>query len=135
MTGEIHVRHPDFYIIAAANTWGTGATAAYCGRNKLDDATLDRFVGAKIRVDYDAKIERAIARSYLDSADAKLLLDWVGKVRRAIEKNRLQRVASTRMIEAGCKMLSGDDPDAWTDVQSDLLSGWTEAEVAKVDAA
>jgi len=37
-------RHKDCLIIAAANTWGLGATHDYVGRNKLDAAFLDRFV-------------------------------------------------------------------------------------------
>jgi len=37
-------RHPNFYALAAANTWGFGGDANYVGRNKLDDATLDRFI-------------------------------------------------------------------------------------------
>ena len=37
-------RHPDCHIIAAANTAGGGATFDYVARNKLDAATLDRFI-------------------------------------------------------------------------------------------
>ena len=36
-------RHPDFVLIAAGNTYGTGATRQFVGRNALDAATLDRF--------------------------------------------------------------------------------------------
>jgi hypothetical protein len=36
-------RHPDCYIIAAGNTWGTGATAEFVGRNRLDGAFMSRF--------------------------------------------------------------------------------------------
>jgi len=37
-------KHKDCIIIAAANTWGSGATSDYVGRMKLDAASLDRFV-------------------------------------------------------------------------------------------
>ena len=37
-------RHPDFVCVAAANTFGLGATNDYVGRLKLDAAFLDRFV-------------------------------------------------------------------------------------------
>ena len=37
-------RHKDCVIIAGANTTGSGATMEYVGRNRLDAATLDRFV-------------------------------------------------------------------------------------------
>lgn len=36
-------RHPDFRIIAAANTYGYGATVEYVGRMQLDEATRNRF--------------------------------------------------------------------------------------------
>jgi cobaltochelatase CobS len=49
-------QHPDFVAIASANTWGTGATADYVGRNKIDAATLSRFV--RIEIDYDEVMER-----------------------------------------------------------------------------
>lgn len=50
-------RHPDFVCIASANTWGTGATAEYVGRSKVDAAFLSRFA-ARILVDYDEQLER-----------------------------------------------------------------------------
>jgi hypothetical protein len=53
-------RHPDCVIIATANTWGSGATADYVGRNKLDGAFLDRF-GVKLPWDYDVALESAIS--------------------------------------------------------------------------
>lgn len=37
-------KHKDFVCVAAANTYGTGASREYVGRNPLDAATLDRFV-------------------------------------------------------------------------------------------
>lgn len=58
--GVMHDRHPDCVIIACTNTWGTGPTAQYVGRNKLDEAFLDRF-GAKIDWKYDYDLERAVA--------------------------------------------------------------------------
>ena len=44
-------RHPDFVVIAAANTFGNGADAQYIGRNQLDSAFLDRFMF--VTMDYD----------------------------------------------------------------------------------
>ena len=51
-------RHPDFRCIAAANTFGMGGSAQYVGRNKLDEATLDRF--HRREVNYDTKLEAAL---------------------------------------------------------------------------
>ena len=58
--GEMHSRHADCVIIACTNTWGTGPTAEYVGRNKLDNAFLDRF-GVRMDWRYDYDLERAAA--------------------------------------------------------------------------
>ena len=49
-------RHPDSIIIGAGNTHGTGATAEYVGRNRLDQAFLSRFP-VKIVWDNDPALE------------------------------------------------------------------------------
>ena len=41
--GEV-TRHKDFRLIATANTFGNGADGNYVGRNKLDKATVNRFI-------------------------------------------------------------------------------------------
>lgn len=61
-SGEIIKIHENFLFIAAANTWGHGGGLDYVGRNKLDGATLDRFVN-KISWDYDEKLENALSRN------------------------------------------------------------------------
>lgn len=52
-------KHADCYFIAAANTYGSGATHEYVGRTKIDAATVDRFV--MLDWQYDEILERAIA--------------------------------------------------------------------------
>lgn len=52
--------HPDFRVVAAGNTVGTGADEQYSGRLQLDQATLDRF--AMIEFDYDHQIELALSK-------------------------------------------------------------------------
>lgn len=44
-------RHKDCVVIAAANTWGLGATNDYVGRLKMDAAFLDRFVSCPWPID------------------------------------------------------------------------------------
>ena len=56
---KVVTKHPDCYFIAAANTYGQGATHEYVGRTKIDAATVDRFV--MIDWQYDETLERAIA--------------------------------------------------------------------------
>ena len=56
-TGKIEA-NPNFRIIAAGNTVGTGADIEYTGRFQLDASSLDRF--ALIYVDYSTAIENAL---------------------------------------------------------------------------
>lgn len=51
--------HPDFRIVGAGNTFGTGANMTYTGRSSLDGSTLNRFAYCKI--DYDPRIDAACA--------------------------------------------------------------------------
>ena len=49
-------KHTDSVFIAACNTFGLGANAKYVGRNRLDAATLNRFI--KLDWGYDPALER-----------------------------------------------------------------------------
>lgn len=57
-TGKVEA-HPDFRIISAGNTIGTGADIEYTGRFQLDASSLDRF--QLIRVGYSPSIEHAVS--------------------------------------------------------------------------
>lgn len=52
--GQVEM-HPNFYLIATANTVGNGATKKHVGRNPIDGATKDRFT--YIHWVYDPNIE------------------------------------------------------------------------------
>ena len=82
-------RHPDFRIIAAANTWGKGADLQYVGRNALDGATLDRF--DNIFFDYDSNLERALYPN-----DEVLQFMWA--FRNAVYQSKIPHIVSTRGI-------------------------------------
>lgn len=92
-TGETVPRHPDTVIIAACNTFGHGADRLYVGRNQLDAATLDRFVGATVEMDYDRDLEKMLCPEHE-------IRDAVWKIRDAARKNGLRRVVSTRAMTA-----------------------------------
>jgi len=62
-------------FIGAANTFGTGPTAEFAGRNKLDAATLDRF--AYIPWDTDPIMESSIVRSFLYDDKAQVADAWL----------------------------------------------------------
>ena len=99
--------HPDFRVIAAGNTFGSGADYDYVGRNQLDAASLDRF--AMIRVDYDERIEEACS---LGNAD---LLRFCRKFRAATKKAGIRTVVSYRAISRMAKLDSVMEPDELLD--------------------
>ena len=82
-------RHPDFRIIAAANTWGKGADLQYVGRNALDAATLDRF--DNIFFDYDRHLEECLYPN-------EEVLKFMWSFRDAVLKTKIPHVVSTRGI-------------------------------------
>lgn len=95
-------KHPDFIAIAAANTFGQGATVEYVGRNRIDAATLDRFVF--IEWDYDEELEKQIAGND----------GWVEVVlayRRAVAALSMRHIVSPRAsIDGAALLAAGVDP-------------------------
>jgi hypothetical protein len=76
-TGKVEA-HPDFRIISAGNTVGTGADIEYTGRFQLDASSLDRF--ALIHIDYSANIEKAVTNNNSElCAFAREFREIVGK--------------------------------------------------------
>jgi len=82
-------RHPDFRMVAAANTWGKGSDLQYVGRNALDGATLDRF--DNIFFDYDRRLEQALFPN-------EQVLDFMWSFRDGVEKTKTPHIVSTRGI-------------------------------------
>ena len=89
--GETLRAHPDFRVIAAGNTLGTGRDAVYTGRMQLDAASLNRF--ATIPVGYDSTIDSFCAQGDAD------LLEFIHDYRQACEKTGTPSVASYRNIK------------------------------------
>lgn len=94
-------KHKDFYCIATANTYGSGASRQYVGRNQLDAAFLDRFVF--IDWPYDEELEKNMT----DNAE---WAEFVQKVRHAIDKlgfgkMGVRHIVSLRAIENGAALL------------------------------
>jgi cobaltochelatase CobS len=118
-------RHPDFRMIAACNTFGTGADRVYVGRVQLDGATLDRF--AFLDMPYDLDLERAL------STDADWLA-FVHKARAAVASLSLRHIVSTRAILNGQKLrAAGIARDVVESVV--LWKGLAPADVARVRSA
>ena len=91
------VRHKDFRCLASANTYGTGATLQFVGRNKLDGATLDRFV--VIDHDYDQKLEFALCGN-------DKWAERVVSIRKSIDKLGIRHIVSPRASINGAKLLA-----------------------------
>ena len=88
--------HKDFRIVAAGNTYGTGADLEYTGRYQLDASSLDRF--CIIEVSYDKNIESAIA----DGDNEMLSFIW--DMRKAINDADLKFTISYRAIDRLTKL-------------------------------
>lgn len=119
--GRTLKRHPEFTIVAAGNTWGTGADWQYVGANQLDASTLSRFAGAVIEIGYDAGLERQLTTT-----------EWYDlfiAVRTSCASNKVRRVMGTREMLAGQKLLAGGYTP--TEVWARLTSGWTADERRK----
>ena len=91
--------HKDFKAICAGNTFGTGSTREYTGRNKLDAATLDRFM--IIEWDYDQNLEDKLVND-------KDLLKLCWALRLACPSIEKSIIISTRGIITLDKMLSSN---------------------------
>jgi len=118
-------RHPDFIVIAAANTFGHGANRMYCGRNALDEAFLDRFKAGTREMGYDEKLEADICGS-------KILARAFQRLRAKVEKASLQRIISMRGCINFAKCLAGG-PNAhgWLTLDECialLTQDWTDEE-------
>ncbi len=88
--GEEILRHKDFVFLAACNTYGKGADATYTGRNRLDAASLRRFAGSTIAVDYNESIERVVCPD-----------DSIRKTLQGV-REELKRLNSTEIVSTGC---------------------------------
>lgn len=96
------LRHKDFICLCACNTYGKGGTIDYVGRNRLDAATLDRFI--IVDVDYDNNLEKKLTNNEL----------WFGivkQIREQINKQGIKMIVSPRasmdgadLLDAGFKM-------------------------------
>lgn len=94
-TGRVDA-HKDFRIMAAGNTFGTGADSEYTGRFQLDASSLDRF--AILEVSYEKDVEAALARGDKD------LLRFIYDFRKSVKKANILFTVSYRAIERLSKL-------------------------------
>jgi MoxR-like ATPase len=127
------VRHEDFHFVCAANTWGTGPNMEYVGRNRLDAAFLNRFVGSTIELDYDARIEGEIAKAWLGKEAAGPVLKRFWGIRKNLEEMNIKRVWSTRGLDKMCTALARGH--SIEKVLKAHTKGWTQDEMNKAGVA
>lgn len=96
-------RHPDFRIVAAANTIGMGADRQYVGALQLDASTLDRFV--VIEWPYDAAFERDLAHG-MGNGTGSAWCDRIQTLRKAAENLKLRCIISPRATFNGIRLLA-----------------------------
>lgn len=100
--------HPDFRFMASANTNGDGATALYSGRQKLDGATLDRFLITTC--DYDNDLVISILESMCQNqTDLDVCLAWnddVCLIRKLAKEASIGLILSPRATFNGAKLLT-----------------------------
>lgn len=113
--------HENFRLVAAGNTYGTGADSEYTGRYQLDASSLDRF--AILDVNYDKAIEENLA------GGDKELLKFVWSFRESVKKANINFTISYRAIERLNKMSKMFDTE--TAVKLAILRGM-EKEDAKI---
>lgn len=111
-------------FVAGANTWGTGATHEYVGRNKVDAATLDRFV--MLSWGYDDALEKAIAGDteftrYVQNVRAKVQqsadIKHVVSPRASIRGNALLKQGMDWNDVVECVVRKGLPTEAWNRIK------------------
>lgn len=108
-------RHKNWVAIIAMNTYGTGASRQYVGRNQMDAATLNRL--AFITWDYDEALEADIIGCKaaglgpvkLDEGGVPTLDKWLKRVhavRRAVEALKVRHIVSPRATMGGAALFA-----------------------------
>ncbi len=110
------VKHENFYLVCAANTWGHGSFE-YSGREILDKAFLDRFNLSKVAVDYDQELELKLTKNHK-----------VTSALQAMRKADINRSISTRTIIVAYRM---SEVLSASEVFNDLTIDWTKEEIEK----
>ena len=96
-------KHPDFICIAAANTIGSGGNIQYVGRNRIDAATLDRFIFINFEIDEILESNLSIDKPFTKK---------VQELRRKAEVKGLNVIISPRASINGGKLIEAGFTEA-----------------------
>lgn len=106
-------------VIVTMNTYGTGATRSYVGRNAADAATMDRF--AFISTIYENEDKILVARGF-KARTAKALIDWATNKRKIIDENALKLNISPRVLMRMAHLIEARDMTLPQAAESQFLS-------------
>lgn len=120
----IKKQHPNFRLIAGANTLGRGATQMYAGRNQLDGATLDRFSTGFLPMDYSPELDK-----FLLPIDD--LRETLVSYREPIATHGLHRAISCRCLRNANTLASIGYTHA--QIERQVFASWTEHEIDLVN--
>lgn len=140
-TGMVE-KHPDFVGIVGMNTYGSGASRQYVGRNQLDAATLDRF--CVIDWDIDLGLEAAMCgvsgidspRFNLAEGGTMLPAQWLARVwtvRSAVQTLGIRHIVSPRASQNGIRLFKAGVGRRWVE-EMVLWKGLDADSRAKIEA-
>jgi MoxR-like ATPase len=98
-------------FVACANTYGTGPTAEFSGRNKLDAATLDRF--SYLPWEIDEGLEDALTRRYFADDEQHVASAWLDVWRTArqnVATHGLKVFVTPRGAQRGAEQVAAGLP-------------------------
>lgn len=113
MSNEIIQKHEKLYILATANSTGRGADFVYTGRNRLDAATLKRFV--PVIVDYDRALESDLC------PDTELLATMHTARDRLVSRKAKEFITTKDIRNAHVLKTNGID---MADIIASMTLGW-----------
>lgn len=122
--GKTFKRSERHYVVAAGNTFGSGANRIYCGRNQLDAATTDRY--RTLVWEYDETLEGMLVGN--DAWHTR-----VKGVRRAVDKLKLRHTITPRDAMRGADEIAGGATLEQQEV-AQLKRGMADADWTKVCA-
>lgn len=93
---KIVQKNDKFICLVACNTYGHGANIDYVGRNRLDGATLDRFI--TVHVGYDEQLESMLTCN-------PQWLAVIQQIRENIERQGIKMIVSPRASMNGADLL------------------------------
>lgn len=93
---KIVSKNDNFICMVACNTYGRGGSIEYIGRNRLDTATLDRFV--TMHIDYDEELEDKLTSN-------TNWLNIIRKIRENINLHGIKMAVSPRASMQGADLL------------------------------